>query len=286
MELLFATDPLICYALILNGLLAVSLFVWGGVWSVLRRGRRLWLVVLFGVSQLLVNIVALPPLLRGALLPGYLDRVPVDYGVDELSGGPSGQALVHVDRIEVAKDVGMLLELREQDGLLHQVSIPQLGKRRLLLPFHSAGIHIPAESVSEDDEVTLRCSGGLLHGAHEFPVIGVLAEGCASPWVRCCGYFTPEARGGLWVPQMACTGCHSTDGSKLVGPSFKGLWGSERRLSDGSVVVADEDYIRESIRVPGAKIVEGYAPQMPPYDEHTLSDAQIDDIIAYLRTLK
>ena len=75
------------------------------------------------------------------------------------------------------------------------------------------------------------------------------------------------------------------DGSRLVGPSWKGLYESNREFTDGSSVVGDDNYIRESIVNPKAKIVAGYADQMPTYAGQ-LSDEQINALIEYIKTLK
>jgi cytochrome c oxidase subunit 2 len=83
--------------------------------------------------------------------------------------------------------------------------------------------------------------------------------------------------------QNACVTCHSVDGSKLTGPTWKGMFGHEVALTAGGPVMVDENYVRESILKPNAKIVAGYAPVMPPY---TLSDKQIDALIEYMKTLK
>ncbi|MCB1165536.1 MAG: c-type cytochrome [Leptospiraceae bacterium] len=80
-----------------------------------------------------------------------------------------------------------------------------------------------------------------------------------------------------------CKSCHSIDGSRVVGPSFKGLYGTERPIEGGTKVVADENYIRESILNPGAKIHEGFPNLMPPQD---LSDEQIESVILFFKTLK
>jgi mono/diheme cytochrome c family protein len=108
------------------------------------------------------------------------------------------------------------------------------------------------------------------------------------------GEATEEAGGGEPVEgdaasgeQLAtsngCTGCHSIDGSALVGPSWQGLYGSEVELEGGDTVTADDAYIAESIREPGAKIHAGFSNMMPPFD---LDDQQIADIIAYIQTLE
>lgn len=96
---------------------------------------------------------------------------------------------------------------------------------------------------------------------------------------------TPEESGQLVYENKGCIGCHSLDGSKLVGPSFKGLWGSERKFADGSSTKADENYIRNSILNPKGQVVAGYNPVMPTY-QGKLSDEEIQYVIAYFKTLK
>jgi cytochrome c oxidase subunit 2 len=99
---------------------------------------------------------------------------------------------------------------------------------------------------------------------------------------------TPVERGKAIVHDTGnlCITCHSIDGSKMVGPSFKGLWGRKEKLSDGSEVLVDEAYIAESIWKPAAKIVEGYGPVMPAMYEGKITEADMKDIIEYLKTLQ
>jgi cytochrome c oxidase subunit 2 len=84
-----------------------------------------------------------------------------------------------------------------------------------------------------------------------------------------------------------CLGCHSTDGSRRIGPSFKGLMGSERTVvKDGQeiTVSADADYLIRAIREPGVEIVQGYPAAMPPFPQ--LSDEDIKALQAWLETLE
>ena len=84
-----------------------------------------------------------------------------------------------------------------------------------------------------------------------------------------------------------CTSCHSVDGTRVVGPSYKGIWGrSETVITDGAErqVVVDEAYIKKSIREPKADTVKGYPAGVMPAG--TLSDADIDVLIKYFKTLK
>ncbi|HEY1086465.1 MAG TPA: c-type cytochrome [Archangium sp.] len=79
-----------------------------------------------------------------------------------------------------------------------------------------------------------------------------------------------------------CNACHSIDGSRLVGPSFKGLVGRTEKTSAGEVQV-DLAYVKESILQPMAKIVDTYPPAMPP---QALNDLEIESVYKYLETLK
>ena len=84
-----------------------------------------------------------------------------------------------------------------------------------------------------------------------------------------------------------CVACHTADGKPLVGPTWQGLYGSEETLSDGTTVTVNDDYIRESIKDPNAKIVQNFQPNlMPATYGDTLSDSDIDAIIAYIKSLK
>ncbi len=96
---------------------------------------------------------------------------------------------------------------------------------------------------------------------------------------------TPAERGHKIMEGKACLGCHSVDGSALVGPTYKGIYGRKGKLADGSDYVADDAYIKESILNPTAKVVQGFAPAMPPYAGQ-LSDDDIKDITEYLKTVK
>ena len=95
---------------------------------------------------------------------------------------------------------------------------------------------------------------------------------------------TPEGRGQALVAANGCSACHSINGSPGIGPSWLGLAGSQVKLSDGSTVTANDAYIHESIKAPQAKIVAGFETQLMPTFPFT--DKQINDIVAYIKTLK
>lgn len=89
-------------------------------------------------------------------------------------------------------------------------------------------------------------------------------------------------RGAGLYKSKGCNACHSLDGTKVVGPSFKGLWGKTENTDKGDVVV-DDAYVRESIANPTAKITTGFPPAMPP---QTLDENDLQSIILFLQTLK
>ncbi|MFT3711103.1 MAG: c-type cytochrome [Archangium sp.] len=88
--------------------------------------------------------------------------------------------------------------------------------------------------------------------------------------------------GALLYKSKGCNACHSIDGSRIVGPTWKGAWGREEETSTGKVTV-DLAYVKESILNPMAKVVNGYPPAMPP---QVLNDLEIESIALYMQTLK
>lgn len=96
---------------------------------------------------------------------------------------------------------------------------------------------------------------------------------------------TPEQYGELLYTKRGCNACHAVDGSRLVGPSWKGLFGKSRPLAGGGSIMADAAYIRESILEPTAKVADGFQPVMPTF-KGVLTDREIDAITAYIKTLK
>ena len=80
-----------------------------------------------------------------------------------------------------------------------------------------------------------------------------------------------------------CLTCHSIDGEDGIGPTFKGMYGRLTKLTDGSIVTADDAYIRESIVSPELKIVKDFDDVMPKPE---LTDQEVDEIMAFLKTLK
>ena len=83
-----------------------------------------------------------------------------------------------------------------------------------------------------------------------------------------------------------CFTCHSTDGTRLVGPTFKGLLGRTEELDDGTTITVDDGYIRESIADPNAKAVVTYPKGAMPPVLGGITDAEMDALIVYITSFE
>ena len=99
-----------------------------------------------------------------------------------------------------------------------------------------------------------------------------------------------EPKGKLWeigkqlYKIKGCVSCHSVDGSKNVGPSWKDLYNSQQPITGRGQVLADANYIRESVYEPGKQLVQGYPNQMQSY-QGKINDKELNALIAYMKTL-
>ncbi len=94
-----------------------------------------------------------------------------------------------------------------------------------------------------------------------------------------------EQFGAKVFKSFACNSCHNTDTTAKVGPAFGGLFGKTESFTDGSSLTVDENYLRESILEPNAKIVSGFTPQMPTFAGQ-INDQQMNALLAYIKSLK
>ena len=89
-------------------------------------------------------------------------------------------------------------------------------------------------------------------------------------------------KGRLLVEKYGCGACHSQDGNNSLGPGWKGLYGRTEQLADGTSVLVDEAYLKESILDPKARLVQGYPPIMVAY---TLNDDELGALVALIKSL-
>lgn len=91
-------------------------------------------------------------------------------------------------------------------------------------------------------------------------------------------------KGKQRATELACMSCHTVDGSRSEGPTWKGLHGSTVGLKDGRTVTADDAYLARSITDPRADVVQGALGPMPVVQ--SLQPGDVEPIVAYIRSLK
>jgi cytochrome c oxidase subunit 2 len=94
---------------------------------------------------------------------------------------------------------------------------------------------------------------------------------------------TLAAQGERLFRQFGCGGCHGA-GGPVRAPSLEGLYGKPVPLSNGTIEIADERFIRDSILKPRGQIAAGYEPIMPSY-EGKISEDELVQITAYIKSL-
>jgi cytochrome c oxidase subunit 2 len=118
--------------------------------------------------------------------------------------------------------------------------------------------------------------------------VKVLPEDDYNAWLAASEVPANEPPGLTLIKQNACISCHSQDGTRIVGPSFKGLFGKKETVITNGVerqVTVDEDYIRRSVYDPNADIVKGYNPNLMPSQKGKLTDEDVKKIIDYIKGL-
>jgi len=187
--------------------------------------------------------------------------------------------------LPINKQVIMSLTSRD---VIHSFWVPEFRIKQDVVPGRFTEYRI---TPSLEGSYKVRCAE-LCGASHSYMLapVAVVSQDRFDSWVKdqqaaaLAAAQTPEARGETLITQNGCLGCHTIDGSDGQGPTWLGLYGSTVVLSDGTVVTADDAYIKESILDPQAKIVAGFETVLMPTFDFT--DEQIADIIAYLGTLK
>ncbi|MFQ5398159.1 MAG: cytochrome c oxidase subunit II [Anaerolineae bacterium] len=202
----------------------------------------------------------------------------------------------------------ILLQMEARD-VLHSFWVPEFRVKQDLVPGRVTQLRITPTKVGT---YKVRCAEicGRDH-ATMLADVRVLSQSDFDAWVAertqvtAYGELTPEERGQIWYSSpeggfAICSACHTVDGSVGAGPTWLGLYGREEQLADGTTVVIDEEYIRQSILDPNAQIVSGFNPNIMPQDyeakivekqEQILAEQGVEidiiaDIIAYIKTLE
>jgi len=179
------------------------------------------------------------------------------------------------------------LDLKSED-INHSLFIPAFRVKEDVIPGYDNFLwFIPNYIGSYEILCTEYC--GLLHSAMLSKAI-VLEQPEFDKWFSELKNksVVKEPEGFVILRNTGCFACHTIDGPRLVGPTFKGLFGSERIIlsSNGEVKkTADENYLIKSVFDPDVEIVSGFNKGLMKSYKGILSEKDLKTIIDYLKTL-
>lgn len=188
----------------------------------------------------------------------------------------------------VPKGIAVKLDMISTD-VIHSLYIPAFRVKEDIVPGRENLMWFIA---NEDGRYDILCTEycGLQH-SYMTTVVNVIPETDFNTWVADLSDQPKEEdfRGLDIMKANACTSCHSTDGRVVLAPSFLGLYGSTKTvITDGNEreVVADDEYIRNSIKEPNKDVVKGFNQGIMQAYKDVINDEDIQSIIDYLKTLK
>lgn len=249
------------------------------VWTIIPTGVVIWFAFLGGQS-----LGNMEQQFDNALRVNVTGR-QWSWSFDYPASGVSSDVLV------LPEDTQTLLRLHSID-VLHSFWVPEFGPKQDLLP--GGEVRELRLNPNESGEYLLRCAElcGTSH-AEMLATVQVLPLEEFNAWVQAkiaenpCLDGDEIGCGQKLSTETGCLACHSVDGTENVGPTWVGLFGKEEVLADGSSVVVDADYLIRSMRDPGAQIVSGFESiVMPPEIAASLTDEDLNAIVAYIESLK
>lgn len=205
---------------------------------------------------------------------------------------PSGRR--EIDELHVPAGEPVKLILSSND-VIHSFFVPDLRVKQDVVPGRYTSLWFVA---SEPGEHHLFCSQycGTEHSGMTGRVI-VMPPGEFSRWLsdRPASEKTPGMPGTPQAPlsrgqaifyRVGCSACH-VQTSNVLAPRLDGLWGRPTKLNTGREVTVDENYIRESILDPNAKIAAGYAsPSLMPSFAGRLTDQELTELVEFIRSIR
>jgi cytochrome c oxidase subunit 2 len=179
------------------------------------------------------------------------------------------------------------INLKSED-VNHSLSIPAFRVKEDVIPGYSDFLWFIPSFVGT---YQIFCSEycGLLHSAMLSKAV-IMTQADFDIWfsdLKKTG-IQPDNPGLVILRNTGCLACHSTDGSKLVGPSFKGLYGSMRdEVTPGGQkkILADSVFIKRAVYEPDAETALGFGKSLMKTYKDVVSESDLRTIIGYMKTL-
>ncbi len=197
---------------------------------------------------------------------------------------PDGMRTINEIHVPVGKPVKLIMS---SEDVIHSFYVPSFRIKMDVLPNRYTQVWFLPEA---EGEHTLFCAEYCGRGHSD--MLGKIFVDSAEKFRQWQELGDERTRtmplaelGALLYESRGCASCHSLDGSRREGPSFKGIFGQQQKMSDGSSVLADENYLRESILQPQAKILAGYEGIMPTF-QGVLRDREISALVEFIKAQK
>jgi cytochrome c oxidase subunit 2 len=192
---------------------------------------------------------------------------------------PDGPREINELHVPVGQEVKLIMT---SEDVIHSFYVPALRQKMDVLPGRYTNLWFRAD---RPGTYRLFCAEycGAEHSLMRGTIV-VLEPDDYEIWLADRGKLEPLVASGAGLfSALTCDTCHRPD-SAVQAPTLHGLFGEEVRLADGSRVTADENYLRESILDPAAKIVAGYNPVMPTF-QGRVSEEQLVELILHIKSL-
>jgi cytochrome c oxidase subunit 2 len=192
---------------------------------------------------------------------------------------PGGQREINALHVPAGQDVRLVMASQD---VIHSFFIPALRIKQDVVPGRYETMWFRADKVGR---YHLFCAEycGTDH-AHMGGWITVMNPREYADWLQAQGgQQTLAAQGEQLFRRYGCSGCHEPGGT-VRAPNLHGVFGGPVPLSDGSVVIADEAYVRDSILDPKGQVAAGYAPVMPTFAGQ-VSEDDLAKLVAYIESI-
>jgi cytochrome c oxidase subunit II len=286
-------DALFIFLLVLCGFMCVSIFIMILVFAArYRRTKTRQAEQIEGSNALELTWTGVPLLIFlgifiwGAILY-FMERTPPDDSAEIYTVAKQwmwkfqhleGQREINELHVPVGRDVKMIMTSQD---VIHSFYVPAFRIKQDVLPGRYTVAWFKATKAGT---YHLFCAEycGTAHSGMIGEVV-VMDPAAYEQWLS-GGPAAPLTETGKQLfMSLGCSTCHRFD-TQGRGPNLMALYGQPVNLEDGRTVIADDNYIRESILAPAAKVVAGFKPIMPTF-QGIVSEEQVNALLAYIKSL-